>query len=243
MIHAGMRAEILAIRPDEPALLGGQAPGTDEPGIIPVRDKADLHGIRRIRAGQADIPRDFPHIVLLKLSQRQHQTAQNVLRQTVQHVGLIPCGALRHAQAAKAVLAQLYTGIVAAGNVRAAQLVRFFRQQAEFHAGIAQNAGVGRAPFAVAVTEGSDHLLFKQFRGVNDMQFNAQRIGSLPGGLHCGVMGRGKADDRPLHRKALLLQNAHGHAGIHAAAHAHQNLVLRFKGVKTHSVHHVPPYA
>ena len=75
------------------------------------------------------------------------------------------------------------------------------------------------------------------------MQFDAQRAGGLPGGLHSGVMGRGKTDDRSLHRKALLLQNTHSYAGIHTAAHAHQNLVLRFKGIKTHSFHHVPPYA
>ena len=77
------------------------------------------------------------------------------------------------------------------------------------------------------------------------MQGDAQRPRAIPRGGHGCIVRRGKADDRPLHIKALLLQDANRNAGIHAPAQPYQHLVLLLKGIESGCVvHHlyVLPY-
>ena len=188
MVHSGVGAKVLTPGSQKTARLGRIPTLADEPGIVPVGNKADFHGVRRVGAGKFDVPGNLPHILLLKLSQRQYQPGQNVLGQTVQHIGLVPCGAFRCAQAVETVRALFHPGIVPGGQERTAQLVRFPGQQPELDQGIADNAGVGGASVTVALAERHHNLPLKILLRVNDVQRNAQCFGCGLRLFHCAIV-------------------------------------------------------
>ena len=130
------------------------------------------------------------------------------------------------------VAVHLHPGVVPGGDVLDAQPVGRGQQGGELDRRVAADAGVGGAAGAVVGAEGGHHLLLEQLLRVQHDALNVHLLGGFLGGFHRAVVGRGEADDRPRHRKALLLQDADGDAGIHAPAHPHQDLVLLLVGVE-----------
>ena len=232
MHHALVGAQVLAIRRDEAAGLVREATASDEGGVVTVRNEADLHAVRAVGAGQAQVPGNLADVLLLELTQRQAQPGQNILPQAVEHVALVPghAGGLGNVILPGGGL--LHPGVMAGGDEGDAQFIGTGGQQLELHGGVAQHAGVGGASGAVGLAEGLYHLALELLARLNDLQRNAQRGGRLAGLLNCFIMGRGEADHRAGHREALLPQNVHAHRGIHTAGYAHQHLVLLFVGGK-----------
>ena len=239
MVDAGVCAEIFALGADEMPGFRCESPLTDIGGIISVRDKADLHRVRRIGTGKVQLTGHGTDVIFLEFSQGKDQLAENILRQTVKHIALVAGGAFGHGDPADAVVVNLHTGIMAGGYPGTAQLVGLFRQQTELDKGIACDAGIGGLPGAIAFTERLDHKPLKGVLCIDDVQWNAEGIGGFPGGRNGALVRRRKTDDGALYGKSLILQNADSDAGIHAAAHAHQNGLLLFKGVET--FHRSPP--
>ena len=234
-------AQILPLRADEPPAAVGQAPGADKAGVVPVRDKADLHAVRRVGAGQAALPGHLPDIVLFKFAQRQHQPFQDILLQPVEHIALVPGLGFRTVDAVQPVLVLYHPGVMPGGDQVDAQPVGLLGQQPELQRRVAPDAGVrGLAP-AVAFAERAYHQPVKLLLRVDHVQGHPQLARGLLGGLHRALVGGGEADHRRLHRKPLLLQDLHADAAVHPAAQGNQNAVLLFKGGKSRLRHRSYP--
>ena len=133
---------------------------------------------------------------------------------------------------ADAVTVSLHPGIVAGGDILNPQPVGRRQQGGELHRRVAADAGVGGAAGAVVGAEGGDDLPLKQLLGIQDDALDPQLLGGPLGGFHRRGVDLGKTDHRSGDREALLLQDPHGDAGIHAPAHSHQDLVLLLISVK-----------
>ena len=105
-------------------------------------------------------------------------------------------------------------------------------------AGVAAGGNILDAQFVGGCEQGREAggfgILSGQSLGVEGdalhVQLLCQRLGCVHGGVFFG--GVSQPYDRCRHGKALLLQDADGHAAAHTAAQAHQDPVLFFVGVK-----------
>ena len=123
-------------------------------------------------------------------------------------------------------------------------------------AGVAAGGNILDAQFVGGSEQGREAggfgILSGQSLGVEGDALHVQLLCQSFGRVHGGVFfgGVSQPDDRCRHGKALLLQDADGHAAAHTAAQTHQDPVLFFVGVKPvpgqKSIVHrpcLPPYA
>ena len=184
VVNAKVGAQCLSIGADKLPGRGVQPAGGNIGRMVAVRNKADLHAVGGVGAFQLRLPCHFSDLRLLIFAQRQQKAAQHLLPKAVQHIGLVTRIAFGAANAPHALLILLNTRIMPGGDLFTAKAVSSLHKRTEFHIRIAQKAGVGGAPGAVAGAERRGYMGFKIRPRIQHGQRHIQLAGSRFGFLH-----------------------------------------------------------
>ena len=214
---------------------------TDESGVVPVGDKADILTIRFPGVEKAQPVRQLPGLRFMERSQREPGVGQLLLGQHIEYIALVLACVKRLFQQIPTVF-PLDPGIMAGGDGIAAQKDRPVIEMPEFQVAVAVDAGIGRLPLSVGIRKAVHHLTAELIGEVKNVVGNPQPKRHAAGVLHIiqraacaaagasdvlvAVQGHGGADAVP----AAVLQKVSGDAGINAAAHCNQYLTHQTMG-------------
>src|SRR4051794_9561044 len=237
-----VRSDRLARRIDElsrarelrPALL-------DERRVVGPRNEAHLLGVGLARDGETEAFGLGTRLALPHLPQGEERARELPLAQHVKHVGLVlrPVGATEESPAVPG----LDVPRVMAGRDEVdPEVVGAVEEGSELDAFVASDARVRRATRLVLVEEVGEDRSIERLGHVEDLEREAGdprdvgRVGSRPGTtaavLH-SLLRAIEMDEihvRAEHLEALLLEQARGDGGIHAAGHADQH-----RGTRAHA--------
>ena len=209
----------------------------NDPGIIPIRDEADVLTVRLAGIAEARRLRQVPDLLLAEFPQGEKRPGQLLLGQHVEHIALILALIGRLPQPVFSLL-NIDAGIVTGGNISAAKEICPLEQRAKLQIAVAVDAGIwGKSP-AVACHEFADDLLPEFLRKVENIVGDPQAEGSGASVLDILQTAAGPVWGDPCILVAVKLHGTAGariarvpqelgrRAGIYAAAHGHQDLVL-----------------
>lgn len=160
----------------------------------------------------------------------------------VEHIGLVFLSVKGPGQTAAAVFVGQNPGVVAGGDVLAAETGGNISQLAELYVTVAENAGVGSQSRPVLPEEGLDNLCGKFFSQVGCMVADAENIADPAGVVQGGGGFSRLSRHRPVfvceyqgyagHFIALLLQQGGGDGAVHAAGHGHGDFRLFWHDIR-----------
>lgn len=152
--------------------------------------------VRLVADFQPGQPGKFPHFGLLITAERQQDTAELFLTETVKKIRLVffRIDAAADAPTAGTVV-KIETGIVAGGEFVKVKVgfAGSCRQSFEFDDGVAPHAGVGRAAGGVFLFKIVQHDPFVFFRAVENIIGNIQFAADFAGGFHILFLMRAEA--------------------------------------------------
>ena len=197
----------------------------DHPGIVPIRDKADILAVGLCRVHKAALLGEGAHLGLVHAAEREHDVRKLLLRHGIEHVALILALVRSLLQQKDAVLL-LNARVVPGHDVVAAKNFRAVKELAELHEAVAVDAGVRRDSVLVAVDEPAYDRAAEIVREVEHVERHAQRVGDAARVLH--VVKRA-AGARALDARVLIVIELHRAADALEAAILHQ--LCRERGV------------
>ena len=200
--------------------------------VIVVRHETDLLTLFLLRQlHKAVVRRNLTHLVLSEAAQREQRPLQHFGSQLPQEIGLVFLGV--NAFLEEITVAGLRdAGVVAGGNIVAAQLVGHLQHPTPLDDGIAEHAGVRGPALQVLVDKILDDRSLEKVADIEDMVFEAEFLGQvfrLEDGIHgAAALLAGDAALRDLvegtegHADqliSLLHQQHSGDTAVNAAAH------------------------
>ena len=197
----------------------------DNPGIVPIRDKADILAVGLCRVHEAALLGAGAHLGLVHAAEREHDVRKLLLRHGIEHVALILALVRSLLQQKDAVLL-LNARVVPGHDVVAAKNFRAVKELAELHEAVAVDAGVRRDAVLVAVDEPAYDRAAEIVREVEHVERHAQRVGDAARVL---LVVKRAAGARALDARVLIVIELHRAADALEAAILHQ--LCRERGV------------
>ena len=200
---------------------GRGAVGIQPGGVVPVRDEADLHAVGLVRHGDAVLMGQVPDLGLFQAANGEDQTADHLLRETGQHIGLVVSVGTTGQKGFALLVFDL--GVVAGGHEVCPDFIGIPEEGGELHGGVAPGAGQRGPPFQIIPLEGAHDLVFQLLTDVPGGEGDVQ-----PCGHGLGILSATQTDIQPVtvDLPALVQENAGGHGGVHAAREAQNHFLI-----------------
>ena len=206
-----------------------------EMAIVIVRHEADFLALLLLRElHKAVVRRNLTHLIFGEAAQRKQRPLQHFGGQLPQEIGLIFLCVNTFLEEI-AVTGLRDAGVVAGGDVVAAQLVGHLQHPTPLDDGIAEHAGIRGPTLQILVDKILDDRSLEEVADVKDMVFKAEFLGQvfrLENGIHgAAALLAGDAALRDLVEGAeghadqlipLLHQQHSGDTAVNAAAHGYQ---------------------
>ena len=234
---AAVRADDIAVQVQKRAGLGFLAGARgDDRRVVAVGDKADVLAVVLAGVAEAGFGGDLPRVGLAEGAEGEFDAGELLLRQVVEDVALV-LGLVEGLFEDVLLPCPLDAGVVAGGDIAAAQDIGALKELVKFQIAVAVDAGVGGDAVLIGVDEAVDDAGGKFVLEVENVKREAQTAGNAPGVLRVVERAAGMAlgDARvlvviELHHAADAVvarvgQKLCRHAGIHAAGHGDEHLL------------------
>ena len=195
---------------------GRDAAAFDPGGVIAVRDEADVHAVRLVSDGQAELFGQRAYLRFFIWRKRQQKGVHLVRRQTAEHIALI----IFRLPAVNG--AVFRSGIMPGGDVLCPDALRFVQQSTELDRRVAENAGVRRLAAEIRFGKRGTDVLLHCLAAVGDRERNGEGSGSLARGVRAGET---IIEIQPVNLQPRFAQQMRGHGGIHAAGETENDLI------------------
>ena len=178
-----MRADDIAVQVQERAGLGFLAGARgDDLRVVAVGDEADVLAVVLAGVAEAGFGGDLPRVGLAEGAEGEFDAGELLLRQVVEDVALV-LGLVEGLFEDVLLPCPLDAGVVAGGDIAAAQDIGALKELVEFQIAVAVDAGVGGDAVLVGVDEAVDDAGGEFVLEVENVKRKAQTAGNAPGVL------------------------------------------------------------